>query len=195
MAYTLTIMTPVLIFLISDYLTNDEKTVGEGIMWLVIVCLVRFFRCFFDGHAGYLLTNLGADIGNTMTLAMVKKSLKYSVLCNKKFKMGELANLLQVDCFRLGQFPKNFSSVINIIYVLIFSLVFMGFLVQASFLSGFGVILIACVINMLVSRKNVVYQKSIANSTDDRMKSTNEVFNNIKFIKVNAWEEYFYDKL
>lgn len=27
------------------------------------------------------------------------------------------------------------------------------------------------------------------------MKMTNEVFNNIKFIKVNAWEEYFYDKL
>lgn len=27
------------------------------------------------------------------------------------------------------------------------------------------------------------------------MKITNEVFNNIKFIKVNAWEEYFYNKL
>lgn len=27
------------------------------------------------------------------------------------------------------------------------------------------------------------------------MKVTNEVFNNIKFVKVNAWEEYFYDKL
>lgn len=195
MAYTLTIITPVLIYLISDYLTNDQKTVGEGIMWLIIVCLVRFFRSFFDGHAGYLLNNLGADIGNTMALGMVKKSLKYSVLCNKKFKMGELANLLQVDCFRLGQFPKNLSSVINIIYVLIFSLIFMGFLVQASFLSGFAVIIVASIVNMLVSRKNAAYQKSIADSTDNRMKATNEVFNNIKFIKVNAWEEYFYDKL
>jgi hypothetical protein len=49
----------------------------------------------------------------------------------------------------------------------------MGFLVQASFLSGFAVILVASVINMLVSKKNVVYQKDIAVSTDDRMKSTN----------------------
>jgi hypothetical protein len=31
---------------------------------------------------------IGADLGNTMALAMVKKSLKYSVLCNKKFKVG-----------------------------------------------------------------------------------------------------------
>jgi hypothetical protein len=71
----------------------------------------------------------------------------------------------------------------------------MGFLVHASFLAGFAVILVASIINMLVSRKNSVYTKNIAESTDDRMKSTNEVFNNIKFIKVNAWEEYFYDKL
>lgn len=27
------------------------------------------------------------------------------------------------------------------------------------------------------------------------MKISNEIFNNIKFIKVNAWEEYFYDKI
>lgn len=63
----------------------------------------------------------------------------------------------------------------------------MGFLVQASFLAGFAVILVASIINMLVSKKNSVYQKQIADATDDRMKSTNEVFNNIKFIKVNAW--------
>lgn len=30
---------------------------------------------------------------------------------------------------------------------------------------------------------------------DKRMKATNEVFSNIKFVKVNAWEEYFYNKL
>lgn len=195
LAYTLTIMTPVLIYLISEYLINGEKTVGQGIMWLIIVSLVRFFRSFFEGHAGYRLILLGLNIGNTMALSMVKKSLKYSVLCNKKFKMGELANLLQVDCFRLAQFPKNMSTVICIIYVIIFGVAFMGFLVQASFLAGFGVIILASIINMIVSRWTAAYQKGIAESTDNRMKASNEVFNNIKFIKVNAWEEYFYDKL
>ena len=87
--------------------------------------------------------------------------------------MGELANLLQVDCFRLGQFPKNLSSVINTIYVLTFGIIFMGFLVQASFLAGFGVIVLASIVNVLVSRKNSTYQKGIATATDDRMKATN----------------------
>lgn len=30
---------------------------------------------------------------------------------------------------------------------------------------------------------------------DKRIKITNEIFGQIKFVKVNAWEEYFYDKL
>lgn len=82
-------MTPVLIYLIANYLTKAEKkSVGEGFMWLAIVSFVRFLRSFFDGHAAYRLTALGSDVGNTMALGMVKKSLKYSVLCNKKFKMG-----------------------------------------------------------------------------------------------------------
>lgn len=57
-------------------------------MWLIIVPLVRFLRSFFEGHGNYKLTQLGNDLGNTLALSMVKKCLKYSVLCNKKFKMG-----------------------------------------------------------------------------------------------------------
>jgi hypothetical protein len=92
-AYTLTIMTPVMIYLISLYLEKVsknpiEKSVSTGVMWLVIVSFVRFFRTFFDGHAGYRLTTLGANVGNSLALGMVKKSMKYSVLCNKNFKMG-----------------------------------------------------------------------------------------------------------
>jgi hypothetical protein len=30
---------------------------------------------------------------------------------------------------------------------------------------------------------------------DKRIKITTEIFGTIKFVKVNAWEEYFYDKL
>lgn len=70
--------------------------------------------------------------------------------------------MLQVDCFRLALFPKNLSSVINIIYVLIFGIVFMAYLVQASFLAGFGIIFLASLVNMLVSRKTAVYQKGVA---------------------------------
>ena len=126
---------------------------------------------------------------------MVSKAMRYSTLCNKQFKMGQISSLMQVDCFRLSLLPKNFNSIIFITYCLIFSIVFMALVVGVAFLAGFGVLFLISVINLLISRVTGRYQKEIAKATDNRMKITNEVFNNIKFIKVNAWEEYFYDKL
>jgi ATP-binding cassette subfamily C (CFTR/MRP) protein 2 len=71
----------------------------------------------------------------------------------------------------------------------------MSYLVGASFLSGFGVIVVVGLFNVFASRYTARYTKNLAEETDNRMKSTNEIFNNVKFIKVNAWEEYFFDKI
>ena len=71
----------------------------------------------------------------------------------------------------------------------------MGLLVKASFLSAVAVIIVVGIFNLFITKYVSGYQKHLSSGTDGRMKMTNEIFNNIKFIKVNAWEEYFYDKL
>jgi len=185
---TFMMLTPVLIYFISIYLVDKTKTVGIGFFYLAIVVIVRFFRSFFDAHCGYTFLLLGSDICNSLSLGMVNKSLSFSVLCNKKFKMGELAGLLQVDCARLVLFPKNFSSVIFFIYQIIFAIVFMSLVIGPSFLAGFAVTLVAGLFNVFASRFTARYQQNLAVETDNRMKISNEIFNNIKFIKVNAWE-------
>lgn len=160
---------------------------GTAVFWMIITPLCRFLRSFFDAHGIYNLSMLGNDIANCVALGMVSKSLRYSTLCNKQFKLGEISSLMQVDCFRLALFPKNFNAIIFISYVLVFAIVFMAVLVGPAFLAGVGVLVVASVINMMISRFTARYQKEVAQATDNRMKITNEVFNNIKFIKVNAW--------
>jgi hypothetical protein len=104
---------------------------------------------------------------------MVSKAMRYSTLCNKQFKMGQISSLMQVDCFRLSLLPKNFNSIIFITYCLIFSIVFMALVVGVAFLAGFGVLFLVSVINLLISRVTGRYQKEIAKATDNRMKITN----------------------
>jgi len=116
---------------------------------------------------------LGNDIANCVALGMVSKSLRYSTLCNKQFKMGEISSLMQVDCFRLALFPKNFNAIMFISYVLVFAIAFMAVLVGPAFLAGVGVLLVASIINMLISRFTARYQKEVAQATDNRMKITN----------------------
>jgi ATP-binding cassette subfamily C (CFTR/MRP) protein 2 len=192
---TFMMLTPVLIYFISVYLVDKEKSVGIGFAYLAIVVAVRFFRSFFDAHCGYTFLLLGSDISNSLALGMINKALSFSVLCNKRFKMGELANLLQVDCARLLLFPKNFSSVIFFFYQIVFAIVFMSLIIGPSFLAGFAVTIAAGCLNVFFSRFAAKYQRNLSIDTDNRMKISNEIFNNVKFIKVNAWEEYFYDKL
>jgi Ca2+-dependent lipid-binding protein len=123
-----------------------------------------------------------------VSIGMVNKAMRYSTLNNKVFKLGEISGLMQVDCFRLTMLPKNFNAILFISYSLVFGTVFMAIIIGYSFLAGFGVLIVISVINMLISKKTGLYTKEYALATDNRMKITNEVFNNIKFIKVNAWE-------
>lgn len=58
------------------------------IFFLFFIPLVRFMRSFFDAQGIYHLGVLGNDISNCVALGMVNKSLRYSTLCNKKFKLG-----------------------------------------------------------------------------------------------------------
>jgi ABC-type bacteriocin/lantibiotic exporter with double-glycine peptidase domain len=102
---------------------------------------------------------------------------------------------MQVDCFRLSMLPKNFNAILFISYSMVFGVIFMALIIGISFIAGLIVLILITGSNLMISRYTALYQKEIAKATDDRMKIISEVFNNIKFIKVNAWEEYFYDKL
>jgi ABC-type multidrug transport system fused ATPase/permease subunit len=196
LAYQFTIITPMIIFFICSMLEDPPENMNSWcVFWMIITPLCRFLRSFFDAHGTYQLGVIGCDVANCVALGMVNKSLKYSTLCNKKFKMGEISSLMQVDCFRLSLYPKSLNGMIFVSYSLVYSIVFMAVLVHYAFLAGFGVLLIASIANMIISRSTTKFTKELATATDNRMKITNEVFNNVKFVKVNAWEEYFYDKL
>lgn len=102
---------------------------------------------------------MGTEISNSVSIGMVGKAMKYSVLCNKQFKMGEITNLMQIDCFRLSLLPRNFNAVVFISYCLLFSVVFMAMIVGYAFLAGFVVLFLISIINMVIAKFTTRYQK------------------------------------
>ena len=64
-----------------------------------------------------------------------------------------------------------------------------------SFLVGLMAMLFMSVLNFFIGKSSIKLQKLYMKEKDKRIKVTTEIFNSIKFVKVNAWEEYFYDKL
>lgn len=68
-------------------------------------------------------------------------------------------------------------------------------LIGPSSFSGFAAIIFMGMVNYFMGKTAMQYFKKIMTTKDNRIKCTNEIFGQIKFIKVNAWEEYFYDRL
>lgn len=64
-----------------------------------------------------------------------------------------------------------------------------------SFLAGFGIIVVIGIVVFLVNKLNTVANDALLKAKDKRMNITNEIFNQIRFIKANAWEKYFFNKL
>jgi len=60
-----------------------------------------------------------------------------------------------------------------------------------AFLGGFLIIGIMGICGTIFMRKISKHSKKYMKKTDKRIKMVNEIFNNIKVIKMNGWESLF----
>lgn len=71
----------------------------------------------------------------------------------------------------------------------------MFYYIGISFLAGCGVIVLTSVLNFFMGKLTWRLQKELMKAKDERTKQANELFSSIKFVKVNAFEDYFVNKL
>lgn len=64
-----------------------------------------------------------------------------------------------------------------------------------SFLSGFGIIIIVMMCTFFASKIASKGNDVLLKKKDARLKVTEEIFNIIRFIKINAMEKFFFRKL
>lgn len=67
----------------------------------------------------------------------------------------------------------------------------MYYYIGISFLAGLIAIFFTSGMNYLIGKFNWRLNKKIMEAKDKRTRATNELFSSIKFIKINALEEFF----
>ena len=75
------------------------------------------------------------------------------------------------------------------------SMMFMYSQVGIAYLAGFLIIVLMGLVGFLLSRYMNYYDNEVTKKKDARIKQTSEVFNNIKVIKMNGWENLFKKRL
>ena len=161
------------------------------------ICLgIKLFEIFFIRRCNEYQTFMAFKSGSEFQCLLFEKLLKVSPSSMKeRAESGEVTNFLQIDAHRLTFLMMSSPDIITIPTNLIgygyMLFKFFGF----SFLFGIGTLLLFMLINVLFMKKFKKLFKTQMMLKDKRMKVITETFNNIKIIKLYAWEEEFKNKV
>ena len=162
-----------------------------------IICLgIKLFEIFFDRRCNEYQTFMAFKSSSEFQCLLFEKLLKVSPSSMKeRAESGEVTNFMQIDAHRLTFLMRSSPEVLtiptNLIGYCYMLFKFFGF----SFVFGIITLLLFMLINVLFSKKFKKLQKKQMALKDKRMKKITETFNNIKILKLYAWEDEFKEKI
>ena len=177
------------------YLLTSIKTLNFDIYFSsVLFILLKIISTIIHNHLEFFNIMLSERITNESTALVYNKILLINKNNSNKAE-GEIMNLIEVDCEKLGILfyigPKIIASpfrvVISIIFLFkLFGVKFIYCLILLVF------ILVSIVILQILYLKNL---KELLKKKDERSKIVTYIFHIIKSIKINGWEKIFFNKI
>ncbi|ERN02621.1 hypothetical protein AMTR_s00263p00013420, partial [Amborella trichopoda] len=142
-------------------------------------------HCFFDSR------RVGMKMRSALMAAVYQKQLKVSSLARRRHSTGEIVNYIAVDAYRFGEFPWWFHTTWCSLLQLILSIVILFLTVGWGALPGLVPIIILSLLNIPIAKILQNCQTQFMGAQDERLRATSEILNNMKIIKLQAWEEKF----
>ena len=144
---------------------------------------------------GYRFTMLGLNVTNNLTLLIYTKSLRFASIAQKDFSESEIINYSQVDAQRFSSGGYEFAAILIAPLHIVVGIWLMYHFIGISFLAGIIVLILVLGITYFLTKRTFQYNKQLLQEKDARMKVTQEILDIIRYIKINAIEKFFYNKV
>ncbi|CAJ2663686.1 unnamed protein product [Trifolium pratense] len=128
---------------------------------------------------------------SALMVAVYRKQLKLSSSARTRHSAGEIVNYIAVDAYRMGEFPRWFHTAWTSALQIVLSTVILFGVIGIGALPGLVPLLIFGLLNVLFARILKNCQSHIMIAQDKRLRSTSEILNSMKIIKLQSWEEKF----
>jgi ATP-binding cassette subfamily C (CFTR/MRP) protein 1 len=169
------------------YVQSNDKSFSQGIQLIGLVLSLKAIKNLAESHMWYNFNILGYNLSNTFKLCIYDKALKYPTLCSKKFQTAELINYSEVDAQRMSEMAYYLHDILLMPLQLAVGIYLMYSFIGVSFLAGMGIIFLLGIQTFFNSKLTAKANDKLLTAKDKRMKIATEIFNIIRFIKVNAW--------
>jgi ATP-binding cassette subfamily C (CFTR/MRP) protein 1 len=182
---------PTILGLLIDFVGDKRQSVQMGYFY---ACLLLFLSCVQTvalQHYFHRMFIVSVRIRTAFMNMIYKKSLVLSPLARKELNAGQMNNLMTGD----SQMFLNLTMYVNMVWSaplqIFVSLFLLWRQIGVSSLIGFATMFVFIPLNIFVTKKAQELRKAKLKFTDSRIKTTNEVLNGIKVIKLYGWEESF----
>lgn len=193
-------VSPLILNLLIGYVESkgdESKTVytWKGYVYAASLFVVATTQSVFFHQNFHICMTAGMRIKSALIAAVYSKALTMNSEAKKSSTVGEIVNLMSVDCQRIQDITGYLWMLWSAPVQVILAMVLLWNTLGPSVLAGLGIMVLLMPINALIAIKQRKFQITQMRFKDQRIKLMNEVLNGIKVLKLYAWEPSFEKKV
>ncbi|VEU22974.1 DEKNAAC104040 [Brettanomyces naardenensis] len=184
-----------LILFVQSYDADHSISMVRGFMLVLLMFGLSMVGSTCMHQYVERVMDMGIKIKSSLNCLVYQKSIALSIQARQKKSTGDIVNLMSVDTERLRQLCNNLQIVWSGPFQVSLCLISLYRLMGNSMWIGVLVLLITIPLNTLISRKQKALQRAQMKVKDQRTGMTSEILNNIKSLKLYAWERPYKKRL
>ncbi|KAJ4717920.1 ABC transporter C family member 8-like [Melia azedarach] len=185
------VVLPLLLYAFVNYSKREEENLREGLSIVVCLIITKVVESFSQRHCYFDSRRSGMRMRSALMVAVYQKQLKLSSLGRKRHSTGKIVNYIAVDAYRMGELPWWFHSTWSLVLQLFLAISVLLGVVGLGALPGLVPLLICGLLNVPFAKFLQKCQSEFTIAQDERLRSTSEILNSMKVIKLQSWEEKF----
>ncbi|XP_058750305.1 ABC transporter C family member 8-like [Vicia villosa] len=185
------VISPLILYAFVKYSNRTEADLRVGLSIVGFLIVSKVFDSLSQRHWYFNSRRSGMKMRSALMVAIYRKQLKLSSSARTRHSAGEIVNYIAVDAYRMGEFPWWFHIAWTSALQLALSVVILFGVVGVGALPGLVPLLICGFLNVPFARMLQNCQTQFMIAQDERLRSTSEILNSMKIIKLQSWEEKF----
>lgn len=183
--------TPLLLFAFISYCSSESTDLDKSLMLVGGLVVVKIVDSLSYMQFHFYSRRIGMRIRSALMIAIYKKQLKLSSLGRRRHSTGEIVNYIAVDAYRMGDLVMWFNTGWSSVVLVLSSIGILFGVAGLGVLPGLIPLLICGILNVPFAKILQKCHCEFMAAQDKRLRSTSEILNNMKLVKLQSWEEKF----
>ncbi|XP_045789104.1 ABC transporter C family member 8-like [Trifolium pratense] len=185
------VVSSLILYAFVSYSNRTEEDLKKGLSIVGFLIVTKVFESLSQRHWFFNSRRSGMKMRSALMVAVYRKQLKLSSSARTRHSAGEIVNYIAVDAYRMGEFPWWFHRTWTSALQLVLSIGVLFCVVGNGSLPGLVPLLICGLLNVPFAKIMQKCQSQFMIAQDERLRSTSEILNSMKIIKLQSWEEKF----